>query len=170
MTELTFTETNLTLADPRVLRAIELVWKEAQLLDAKDYLGWEKLYTDDALYVIPIDPDTDDFEASLNMVYDDQRMRHLRVERLVQGYSPSAVAAARTVRIVSRFTVENLSDTEVTLRSAQIVSAFKRQQFITLGAELTHKIALDEAGERIALKVVRLNDSEDAVSASGYLL
>ncbi|RLY93817.1 hypothetical protein EAE32_00775 [Kocuria tytonicola] len=168
------TETGTTnqplLADPRIQRAIELVWREAALLDAKDYPTWEQLYTDEAIYVIPIDPETDDFRGSLNMVYDDQRLRHLRVERLVQGYSPSAVAAARTVRIVSRFTVEALSDTEVTLRSAQIVNAYKRHEFLTLGAELTHRIVLGDDGDKIALKVIRLNDSEDAVSASGYLL
>lgn len=158
------------LADHRVLRAIELVWEEARLLDAKDYAAWEAMYLDDARYVVPIDPETEDFEASLNMVYDDSRMRHLRVERLLQGYSPSAVAAARTVRVVSRFTVDDVSDAEVTLRSAQILSAFKRGSFITLGAELTHRIVLDGDGDRIGLKVIRLNDSEDAVSASGYLL
>lgn len=161
----------LTFSDPRVLRAIQLIWKEATLLDAKDYKAWESMYTDDARYVIPIDPDTEDFEASLNMVYDDRRMRRLRVERLLQGYSPSAVAAARTVRIVSRFTVEHVGDETVTVRSAQILNAFKRDRFSTIGAELTHQIVLGPGGDdKIALKVVRLIDSEDAVSASGFLL
>jgi len=163
--------TDLSLTDPRVLRAIELVWKEAEALDAKDYKSWEQMYTDDGIYVIPIDPDTDDFASSLNMVYDDARMRRLRVQRMLQGYSPSAVAAARTVRVISRFTVQERTDTSVTLRSAQIVNAFKRNEFLTLGADLTHTIVFgDEGDDKIALKVVRLIDSEDAVSASGYLL
>ncbi|GGF11473.1 aromatic-ring-hydroxylating dioxygenase subunit beta [Williamsia phyllosphaerae] len=160
----------LGLTDTRVLRAIELVWTEATLLDAKDYLGWEALYTDDAMYVIPIDPNTNDHETSLNMVYDDKRMRRLRVERMTQGYAPSAVAAARTVRIVSRFTVAEVSDTVVTLRSAQILNSFKRNAFATVGAELTHRIELSPEGDKIALKVARLIDSEDAVSASGFLV
>ncbi|WP_455901776.1 aromatic-ring-hydroxylating dioxygenase subunit beta [Rhodococcus gordoniae] len=163
--------TDLSLTDPRVLRAIELVWKEAEALDAKDYKSWEQMYTDDGIYVIPIDPDTEDFASSLNMVYDDARMRRLRVRRMLQGYSPSAVAAARTVRVISRFTVQERTDTSVTLRSAQIVNAFKRNEFMTLGADLTHTIVFDDEGDdRIALKVIRLIDSEDAVSASGYLL
>ncbi|MCD2118284.1 MULTISPECIES: aromatic-ring-hydroxylating dioxygenase subunit beta [Rhodococcus] len=163
--------TDLSLTDPRVLRAVELVWKEAEALDAKDYKSWEQMYTDDGIYVIPIDPDTDDFASSLNMVYDDARMRRLRVQRMLQGYSPSAVAAARTVRVISRFTVQERTDTSVTLRSAQIVNAFKRNEFLTLGADLTHTIVFDDEGDdRIALKVIRLIDSEDAVSASGYLL
>jgi len=123
-----------TFNDPRVLRAIALVWKEAELLDAKDYPAWEALYTDDAHYVIPIDPDTDDFDSSLNMVYDDKRMRRLRVERMMQGYAPSAVAAARTVRVISRFTVSDVNDDTVILRSAQILNAFKRDTFSTIGA------------------------------------
>jgi 3-phenylpropionate/cinnamic acid dioxygenase small subunit len=160
----------LGLSDPRVLRAVELIWREATLLDAKDYLTWESMYTDDARYVVPIDPDTEDFESSLNMVYDDKRMRRLRVERMLQGYSPSAVAAARTVRVVSRFTVERVADDSVTLKSAQILSAFKRNKFTTIGAELTHRISLDGSGDKIALKVARLIDSEDAVGAFGFLL
>lgn len=145
--------------------------EEAEALDAKDYKSWEQMYTAEGIYVIPIDPDTDDFASSLNMVYDDARMRRLRVQRMLQGYSPSAVAAARTVRVISRFTVQERTDTSVTLRSAQIVNAFKRNEFLTLGADLTHTIVFDDEGDdRIALKVIRLIDSEDAVSASGYLL
>lgn len=156
--------------DPRVLRAIQLIWTEAALLDAKDYEAWERLFTDEGIYVIPIDPETKDFVSSLNMVYDDARMRRMRVERMVQGFSPSAVAAARTARTISRFTVTAVSDTEVTLRSAQIVTAYKRNHVDTLGAELEHTVALSEGEDRIALKVVRLINSESAVTASGFLL
>ena len=163
MSEILFT-------DERVVRAISLIWSEAKLLDDKNYPEWQELFTDDGIYVVPIDPETEDFAASLNMVYDDKRMREMRVERMMQGFSPSAVAAARTVRTVSRFTVESVSDREVTLKSAQILSAYKRNHFDTLGAELTHTIVLDEGGDRIKLKVVRLINSEEAVTASGYLL
>lgn len=165
------TETTL-LSDTRVQRAIQLIWHEAALLDRKDYPAWEELFTDDAHYIIPIDRDTEDFANSLNMVYDDQRMRRLRVERMIQGYAPSAVAAAITARVVSRFEVVEVSDEEVTLRSAQIVTAYKRQQTDTVGADLLHRIRLGSAGEpdRIAQKVARLINSDDAVKASGYLI
>lgn len=159
-----------TFNDPRVLRAIELVWREATLLDDKNYPAWEELFTDEALYIVPIDPDTEDFASSLNMIYDDKRMRSMRVERMMQGYAPSAVAAARTARIVSRFVVESVSDESVTVRSAQILSAFKRNDFQTIGSDLTHVIALSDDGDRIAQKVARLINSEDAVNAAGFLI
>lgn len=159
------------LADARVQRAIELVWHEATLLDAKDYEAWKALYTDDGIYVVPIQAEGDDFEAHLNMIYDDARMREMRVTRLVEGYSVSAVAAARTVRAISRFTVESVSDAEVRLKSAQVLTGYKRGTTTLLGADLTHLVRLGTDGaDRIALKVVRLINSEDPVNASGYLL
>lgn len=159
-----------TLSDPRVVRAIELIWHEATLLDEKNYPAWQELFTDDGYYVIPIDPDTTDFKESLNMVYDDKQMREMRVERMIQGYSPSAVAAARTIRGVSRFVVDEVSDTTVTLRSAQILSAFKRDTYHTIGAELEHTIELNDESDKIKQKVARLINSEDAVNAAGFLI
>ncbi|MBB3664712.1 MULTISPECIES: aromatic-ring-hydroxylating dioxygenase subunit beta [Prauserella salsuginis group] len=159
--------------DARVARAIDLVWREAELLDRADYVGWNELFTGDGFYVVPIDPDTDDFENTLNMVYDDARMRELRVGRMTEGYAIAAVDAARTVRTVSRFVPESVSDTEVVLRSAQVLIAYKRRRHDIWAADLTHRVRLaadGPAGDRIALKIVRLVDSEDAVPAAGFLL
>lgn len=162
------------LADVRVQRAIELVWHEAALLDRKDYPTWEKLFSDDGYYIVPVDPETEDFENSLNMIYDDARLRHLRVERLIQGFSPSAVAAATTVRTISRFEVLEVSDSDVVIRSAQIITAHKRNETRNLGAELTHRIRLasdgDSGTDLIVQKVARLIDSQDAIGAAGFLI
>lgn len=158
------------LADTRVLQAIELIWHEAALLDAKDYQAWDALWADEGRYIIPIDPDTDDFDGSLNMVNDDTRMRRMRIERLTSGYSMSALAAARTVRTVSRFTVEERTEDSITVRSAQILVGFKRDDQQTLAADVTHRIRYTERGPRLDLKVIRLVNSQAAVNASGYLL
>ncbi|MFD7499181.1 aromatic-ring-hydroxylating dioxygenase subunit beta [Streptomyces sp. NPDC059832] len=171
------TETFLTsaapvaaLTDSRVVRAIRLVWHEADLLDRKRYEEWQDLYCTDGLYIIPIDAQTDDFANSLNMVYDDARMRQMRVTRMTEGYAIAAVDSARTVRTVSRFVVEEVRDDEVTLRSAQVLVAYKRGRHDLWAGDLTHHVRLSDHGDRIARKVVRLVDSEDAVPASGFLL
>lgn len=161
---------NPLLADPCVTRAVELVWREADLLDRKEYGTWQELYTHDGLYIIPIDAETEDFENTLNMVYDDARMRQMRVARMTEGYAIAAVDAARTVRTVSRFVPVEVFEDEVTLRSAQVVVAYKRGNHDVWAAEVTHRIRLSEQGDRIALKVVRLIDSEEAVPAAGFLL
>jgi 3-phenylpropionate/cinnamic acid dioxygenase small subunit len=158
------------LLDPLVAKAIALIWHEATLLDAKDYVAWEGLWTPGGTYVIPIDPDTDDFESGLNMVYDDARMRRMRVTRLTEGYSMSAVASARTARTISRFTVTANDGESVTLRSAQIIVGFKREKHLLLAADLEHRISFVDDEPRLDLKVVRLVNSDGAVTASGFLL
>ncbi|QFU89805.1 aromatic-ring-hydroxylating dioxygenase subunit beta [Amycolatopsis sp. YIM 10] len=159
--------------DPRVARAIDLIWREAALLDRGEYSAWNALYTEDGFYVIPIDPGTDDFAGTLNMVYDDARMRQMRVNRMTEGYAIAAVDAARTVRTVSGFVPESVSDVDVVLRSAQVLIAYKRGSHDIWAADVTHRVRLSPtgpAGDRIVLKVVRLVNSEDAVSAAGFLL
>jgi 3-phenylpropionate/cinnamic acid dioxygenase small subunit len=157
-------------ADPRVARAIDLIWREADLLDRREYRAWDELYADDAFYVIPIDRETDDFAAVLNMVYDDTRMRRMRINRLTEGYAIAAVDAARTVRTVSRFVPLAVSDDEVTVRSAQILVAYKRDHHDLWAADVEHRVSLSPGGDRIVRKVIRLVDSEAAVPAAGFLL
>ncbi|RRO17952.1 hypothetical protein EIL87_06685 [Saccharopolyspora rhizosphaerae] len=158
-----------TLGDVRVTRAVELVWREADLLDRKDYATWQELYADHGIYVIPIDRDAEEFDDVLNMVYDDKRMRRLRVNRMTEGYAIAAVDAATTVRTVSRFVPTAVSDTEVSLRAAQVLVAYKRGTHDLWAADVDYTIRLGTP-DTIARKVVRLVNSEDAVPAAGFLL
>lgn len=160
----------LSLAGPRTAPAIELIWREAHLLDRKQYHEWDRIWAPDGRYVIPIDPETEDFESSLNMVYDDDRMRRMRIERLTSGYSISVAAAARTVRTLSRFVVLHRDEDTVTLSSAQVLVGHRRERTFVLGADITHRIRLDGPEPLIQEKVIRLVNSEDAVNASGFLL
>lgn len=172
MTETLAVTPTPSLTDPRVVRAIELIWREAAVLDAKDYEIWQALYSDDAVYVIPIDRDAESFDDILNMVYDDARMRRLRVARMTEGFAIAAVDAATTVRTVSRFVPTAVSDDEVSLRAAQVLIAYKRGSHDLWAGDVDHVIRLGATPveDRIARKVVRLVDADDAVPAAGFLL
>ena len=162
----------MVFTDTHVTRAIELIWREADLLDRKEYRTWQQLYTGDGRYVVPIDRHTTDFDNSLNMIYDDARMRDMRVVRMTEGHAIAAVDAATTVRTVSRFVPEDVTDTRVRLRAAQVVIAYKRGRHDIWAGDVEYRIQLGDnaAEDRIALKVIRLIDSEDAVPAAGFLL
>lgn len=162
-----------SLTDDRVLRAIDLIWHEADLLDRKEYEAWEGLYTADGRYIIPIDPQTTDFDNTLNMVNDDARMRHMRVVRMTEGYAIAAVDAARTSRTVSRFVVTELTDEFVGLRASQVVVAYKRGAHDLWAGEVEYRVKLsgdDVLQDKLQSKIIRLIDSEDAVPAAGFLL
>jgi 3-phenylpropionate/cinnamic acid dioxygenase small subunit len=120
--------------------------------------------------VVPIDPGTTDFAATLNYAYDDQDMREKRVQRMTSGFSASASDAARTVRTVSRFTMTSDTSDEVEVNSAQVIVAYKRGKSTLFAADLTHRISFASGEPRIVQKVIRLIDSTEALSAIGFLL
>ncbi|MCO4877834.1 MULTISPECIES: aromatic-ring-hydroxylating dioxygenase subunit beta [Paraburkholderia] len=151
-------------------RAIEFIWREAEMLDRRDYRAWLDLWDPSGFYVVPIDPEATDFAATLNYAYDDQHMRELRVQRMVSGYSASASDAARTVRTVSRFTLTSDAADVVEVKSAQVIVAYKRGASTIFAADLTHKISFATGEPRLVDKVIRLIDSTEALSAIGFLL
>ena len=160
------------LTDERVVRAVGLIWREADLLDRREYHAWADLYAEDGIYVIPIDTATDDFDNSLNMVYDDARMRAMRVTRMTEGYALAAVDAATTVRTVSRFVPREVGDTEVTLTAGQVIVAYKRGRHDLWAGDVEYRVRLGAGAEqdRIVRKVIRLVDADDVVPAAGFLL
>ncbi len=159
------------LADPRVQRAIQLVWHEAALLDAKDYEAWAELYTDDALYVVPIERDTDDFarlaEHDLRRQADAadarrpdrrgllalrRRRRPDRAHRLpVHRHRPSPTPRSGCAR----------------RRCSCRSSATSTPSWVPSS---TTSSSSPTSGDRIGGKVIRLLNSDASVNASGYLL
>ncbi|MBA4021646.1 MAG: hypothetical protein C0482_04725 [Gordonia sp.] len=162
--------------DTRVVRAIDLISREAELLDNKDYEAWQQLYSEDAKYIIPIDPDCEDFANTLNMVYDDAHMRGLRVTRMTEGYAIAAVDSAKTLRTIGRFVPADVVDRDhgatVKIRAAQTLIAYKRGHHDIWAANVDYTIDLGAtaADDRLSLKVIRLIDGRDEVPAAGFLL
>lgn len=151
-------------------RAIAFIWQEAELLDRKDYEAWGELWADDGYYIVPIDPDTTDFAATLNYAYDDARMRRLRIDRFASGFSMSAADSATTVRTVSRFALANTDGDEVEVHSAQLLAAYKRGNITLFAGNLTHRVRFTADGPKLVQKVIRLVNSQDALNALGFLL
>jgi len=155
---------------PSLSLASEFIWREAELLDRRRYDEWSRMWSPTGTYVVPIDPDTTDFAATLNYAYDDARMRAMRIERLTSGNAVSAVDAARTVRTISRFTEVGTSDDVIEVNSAQVLVAFKRGIPTLFASDLTHRLRFTPEGIRLEQKVVRLINSADTLNALGFLL
>jgi 3-phenylpropionate/cinnamic acid dioxygenase small subunit len=151
-------------------RAVQFIWREAEMLDRREYIAWLDLWDPQGHYVVPIDPNATDFAATLNYAYDDQHMREMRVQRMTSGYSASASDAARTVRTVSRFTLSSDAADTVEVKSAQIIVAYKRGASTIFAADITHRISFASGEPKLQQKVIRLIDSTEALSAIGFLL
>lgn len=146
------------------------IWQEGDMLDHGEYDGWLKMWTEKGTYIIPIDPKEIDFENTLNYAYDDHHMRELRVQRLTGGESISTSPQPRTVRMQSRFRVLADDGVQVTVRCAQNIREFRKENLKFYSADLTYQLIRSEDGFKIQRKVVSLINSDDALAGIGYIL
>ena len=72
----------LTAHDVTAEQLVKLVLHEARLLDARDYDAWNRLFTDDAIYWVPLQHDQPDGIDHTSHMYEDKLLRELRIERL----------------------------------------------------------------------------------------
>ncbi|PZU10768.1 MAG: hypothetical protein DI605_03755 [Sphingomonas sp.] len=156
-------------ANIAVQEAIEFIWVEADLLDRRAYREWLDLWDETGLYIIPIERDAADYAAHLNVAYDDAEMRQARVKRLSSGFSMSARASARTVRTVSRFVVDERGENWIALRCAQHLAEYKNDRVLVHAADVDYRLTRADGALRIARKVIRMINSDDAFVGVGYL-
>lgn len=150
--------------------AIALVTLEADMLDHGDFRDWLSLYTPDGLYVVPIDPDTECFEKTLNYAYDNAEMRQNRVERLLGGRAISAMPPARTVRMLGRYRMLETDATQCTLRCAQLLTELRQGRERYYAANVTFHLVSTAEGLKIDRKIIRLLTSTEALTAVSYIL
>ncbi|MCH8531798.1 MAG: hypothetical protein LAT65_13180 [Saccharospirillum sp.] len=146
--------------NPTLFNAVaEFISYEADLLDHKEYQDWLSLWSDDGLYIVPIDQNTTDYASHLNFAYDDAEMRELRVKRFMGGESVSSNAMERTIRSVSRFRITATEGDLVEARCAMQLSEVRHDQTIHYSADLEYR--LKRQGDSFVLhqKVVRLLNS-----------
>ncbi|MDZ4327836.1 Anthranilate 1,2-dioxygenase small subunit [Pseudomonas fluorescens] len=146
------------------------IWQEADMLDHGDFVEWLDLWTENATYIIPIDPLETDFENTLNYAYDDHHMRQLRVTRLTSGESISTTPRARTVRSQSRFRVLSDEDGIVTVRCAQNLREFRKDVLKQYTADVTFELVRSGDSFKIQRKLIQLINSTDTLAGIGYIL
>ena len=85
---------------------IDFVVREARLLDAKRYEEWNSLFTDDAMYWVPLVPDQADGINHTSHLYEDKLLRDLRIERLKSPRAFSQQPPSRSHHLLQTPTVE----------------------------------------------------------------
>jgi len=163
-------------ATPRVARVITLaeaqalIWQEAELLDTLGYKAWLDLWTAEGYYVIPTERGDGDPVVQLNLLYDDDAMRRMRVKRLTSGFAMASFPPARTVRTVSRFVVAASEPGLIAVRGAQILVEYKYDRTRIIAADVTYRIVATDDGLKLDQKVVTLINADDPLHGIGYLL
>jgi benzoate/toluate 1,2-dioxygenase beta subunit len=143
----------------------ELLAREAHLLDDRDYEGWLRLFTDECLYWMPVDPLVEDGTMRLNVFYDDRARMEDRIVRLTSGSAYTEEPISLTARTFSALQLESGDDDSVAVRSNFQMVAYRSGEQRVLGGRYLHRLVHRDGSLLIAEKRVTLLGS-DAPQAS----
>lgn len=146
--------------DGLATEAYELLAREAHLLDDRDYDGWLDLFTQECLYWMPVDPESEDGAMRLNVFYDDRPSMEDRVARLSSGSAYTEEPISLTSRTFSAVQVTPGEEGGCTVRSNFILFAHRSGEQRVLGGRYLHSLVRQDGELRIAEKRVSLLGSD----------
>ena len=130
---------------------------EARLLDEGKFDDWLALFTPDARYWVPSEPDQASPIDTVSLIYDDRQLLETRVRRLASPRIYSQEPRSRTSRIVTNVSIEEGADAAFTLvRSKFMLIEFRRNEQRLFGGTSFHRLTVAGGEVKIAWKRVDL--------------
>jgi 3-phenylpropionate/cinnamic acid dioxygenase small subunit len=134
----------------------DFLLREARLLDEARFDEWLALFTPDAQYWVPSEPDQNSPYDTVSLIYDDRRLLETRVRRLASPRIYSQEPRSRTSRIVANVTVDEIGPDFAVVRSKLIMIEFRRNEQRLFGGTCFHRLVRQDGKLRIRLKRVDL--------------
>ena len=149
-------------------RCEQFLLREARLLDDGKFDEWLALFTPEAWYWVPSEPDQADPAETVSLIYDDRRLLETRVRRLASPRMYSQEPRSRTSRIVANVTIEEAVPLPTLprtrgregwgciVRSKFMMIEYRREQQRLFGGTMLHRLVQTEGRIMIAWKRVDL--------------
>jgi 3-phenylpropionate/cinnamic acid dioxygenase small subunit len=135
--------------------AEDFLYREADLLDRREYDQWLALFTEDGIYWLPME-ESDDPLLQSSILYDDTRMREMRVHQIVRKPHYAQLPRSRTVHAVSNvITAPGDRADEATVRCVVMVTELREGNYQQLGLG-NHRIFAGHCEYRLRREAGRL--------------
>jgi len=135
----------------------QFLYREAHLLDSRNWDEWEALFTDDGIYWVPLVHGQDDPIGHASLFHEDSIMRDVRRRRLEQERAWSQQPVTRTARIVGNVLVTPAQAGALVVRSTFHLAEWRKaREHRYLNGHYMHELVPSTDGWRIRLKRVNL--------------
>lgn len=138
------------------------LFREAELLDRWELQPWLDLFTDDAVYWLPLSPNQTSGQDQISHIYDDRRLLETRVRRTQHALFHAQKPPSQTVHVVGnvRFAGEQPTDA-VAVLSSQLIVEHRNSRTRVLSGTCRHELVRGgDDGWRIRLKRLDLIDAD----------
>ena len=146
---------------------IDFVVREARLLDERQYEEWNRLFTDDAMYWVPLVPDQPDGINHTSHLYEDKLLRELRIERLKSPRAFSQHPRSRSHHLLQTPTVETFEPqaNRYVVRTEFHYTEAQGDEMQFYVGHFLHHLTVQDGALRMTLKRVNLLNPDAALPA-----
>jgi 3-phenylpropionate/cinnamic acid dioxygenase small subunit len=137
-------------------RCEQFLLHEARLLDDGKFDDWLALFTPEAWYWVPSEPDQADPVETVSLIYDDRRLLETRVRRLASPRMYSQEPRSRTSRMIGNVSIEETGKGFASVRSKFMMIEYRREQQRLFGGTALHRLVQANGRIMIAWKRVDL--------------
>ena len=131
--------------DPDLRGVVEaFLYREADLLDRREFEAWYDLFTEDGLYWVPIGDDADDPARAVSVAFDDHRRLGDRIAWMNTGDVHSHQPPSVTQRMISNVMVWPIDEQTVLSQSAFTLHAYRRGITDCFVGRYQHVLHMDE--------------------------
>ena len=147
------------------------LYREARLADENRYDDWLQLWTDDAIYWVPVNVDDYDPEQHLSIIYDDRERLQDRIDRLNSGAAWAQTPRSRMRRIISNVEIDRTdSRGDIVVRSNFVLGELRRRRLTNYYAGQVHRLRPTADGLRMAFKKVMLVQNDQPIHNLTFLI
>ena len=143
---------------------IDYVYEEARMLDDGRYDEWLDLWTEDGYYWMPLDYKQEDPKLVTSLLYEDDFLRKMRVERLKGDRTFSQKPKSRCHHVIQRPFIDLMDEENrlfITHTPFHYVETRQDEQ-ILLAANARHELVLMDGALKMRLKRVDLLNCDAA--------
>jgi benzoate/toluate 1,2-dioxygenase beta subunit len=152
----------------------QFLYREARYADEGDYDAWEALWTDDALYWVPV-ASTEDPARQMSVVYDNRNRIATRLNQLRTGKRYAQAPKSNLRRMLSNIeflgSTTNPDDSADLEVGANFLVLESRARGTHLwGGRVTYRLRHQDGEMRLAYKKVELVDNDRPLPTLGFLI
>jgi len=151
------------------MKVEDFLFHEARLLDTGQLEAWLDLYTEDAIYWLPLERGQQDAVETSSIIHDDRTLLGLRVKQARHPRAHARLPLARTVHQIGNIEVFQKNSSEVKVNSTLILIEFRSEKQRVWGALVEHRLRRAGDSFRIAHKRVDLVNSEGELDGIAIL-
>jgi 3-phenylpropionate/cinnamic acid dioxygenase small subunit len=146
------------LAGTDLQREVEqFLYRQAELLDAKQWQDWMDLFDAQGVYWMPVERSQTEWEGSPSIFAEDKLMMEIRKGRISHPNAWSQAPMWETNHLVSHVSVEAVEGMQIQVRSRFHMMELRRDNVRHFGGSYRHTLVRDAAGAlRIRLQRVDL--------------